>query len=189
MVVTQGDGSLPSESGLNQYPGMVDRAHYWRCCALGESLKPWFSVCAVTAHSSTLSPSTQALSWHSPNLKLDNSLQIISSLIALAIMISLVLTITCHILFPFSEWLQLLLFNTTKILPGLIAVARAGGSDPVVLLSQSSWFDLLLFFVYSNKISRVIVCRNFWEVLFVFVCFHLTVWDATFSGGVSYWWQ
>lgn len=76
-------------------------------------------------------------------------------------MISLVLTISCPILFPFSEWLQLLLFNTTKILPGLIAVARAGGSDPVVLLSQSSWFDLLLFFVYSNKISRVIVCRNF----------------------------
>lgn len=25
--VTQGDGSLPSESELNQYPGMVDRAH------------------------------------------------------------------------------------------------------------------------------------------------------------------
>lgn len=68
----------------------------------------------------------------------------------------------------------MLFFSTSKILPGLIAVAHAGGYDLVVLLSQISWFDLLLFFVYSNNISRLIVCRNFWEVLFAFVCFLLT---------------
>lgn len=38
--MTQRGGTLPSESELNQHPGVQGTHHRWRCCDSGESLKP-----------------------------------------------------------------------------------------------------------------------------------------------------
>lgn len=157
--MTQRGGTLPSESELNQHPGVQGTHHRWRCCDSGESLKPCSSRPVVTADPRTLFASAQAFSLVSlTNLPLGNSAE----------RNSFSTFISCYAFFtschqwpctpPFHWASATSLCSTPQILLGLMQWVMHEG---LILWScwQSSRFNLLLCFL-SNEISGLIMYRN-----------------------------
>lgn len=107
VVVTQRGGSLPSESGLNQHPGAGGTQCRWRCCVLGESLKPtlhllWsLQIPEHSLYSARLSPCSPCQTYRWAIL-----LKEIPSPVSLAVALSSCPAISSAALFPSTEHLQ-----------------------------------------------------------------------------------